>query len=104
MKQRAFRMKLKPGFEAEYERRHNEIWPELAALLTQAGISDYSIFLDRETLTLFAVQKLSDDNATASLREHPLMRKWSDSMADIMDAHPDHSPVEVNLKQMFHLS
>ena len=25
----AFRMKLKPGFEAEYKKRHDEIWPDL---------------------------------------------------------------------------
>ena len=96
-------MKLKPGFEAEYKRRHDAIWPELAALLRQAGISDYSIFLDEETLTLFAVQKLADDNTAASLRTHPVMRRWWDYMAGLMETHPDHSPVEPDLRQMFYL-
>ena len=41
--------------EAEYRRRHDEIWPELVALLKEAGVSDYSIHLDRETNTLFGV-------------------------------------------------
>ncbi len=51
---------LKPGFEAEYQKRHDEIWPELSKALADAGVSDYSIFLDEETLTLFAMQKLAD--------------------------------------------
>lgn len=103
MKIRGFKMKLKPGFEAEYKRRHDEIWPELTALLRQAGISDYSIFLDEETLTLFAVQKIADDKTAASLRTHPVMRKWWDYMAELMETNPDHSPVEPDLKQVFYL-
>ena len=26
----AFKMKLKKGFEAEYKKRHDEIWPDVA--------------------------------------------------------------------------
>ena len=55
MQKYAFKMRLNPGMEAEYKRRHDEIWPELAALLKDAGISDYSIHLDRDTNTLFGV-------------------------------------------------
>src|SRR5438093_6648101 len=102
MKHRAFKMKLKPGFAAEYRRCHDEIWPELAALLRQHGISDYSIFLDEETLTLFAVQKLDERISRADLPRHPVMRKWWAYMADIMETHPDHSPVVVDLPQVFH--
>jgi L-rhamnose mutarotase len=50
MKRHAFKMKLKPGMAAEYQRRHDEIWPELARELRAAGVSDYSIFFDEETL------------------------------------------------------
>jgi hypothetical protein len=60
MQRAAFEMRLKPGFESEYRRRHDEIWPELSRALTDAGVSDYSIFLDPETLILFAVQKLAE--------------------------------------------
>ena len=58
----AFRMKLKPGIVDEYKRRHDEIWPELAQLLREAGIYDYSIFLDEEDMHLFAVLKLRDNH------------------------------------------
>jgi L-rhamnose mutarotase len=103
MKRAAFTMKLKPGNVEEYKRRHDEIWPELSQALTKAGISDYSIFLDENTLTLFAVQKLSDKNTSEALPGLPIMKKWWDFMADIMDTNPDHSPVSLPLKEVFHM-
>jgi L-rhamnose mutarotase len=99
----AFKMKLKPGFEAEYKKRHDEIWPELSQVLTDAGVFDYSIFLDEETGTLFATWKLTDDNTTAELQNHPLVKKWWAFMADIMDVNPDNSPVCVSLNEVFHM-
>jgi L-rhamnose mutarotase len=96
-------MKLKPGCEAEYKRRHDAIWPELAEAIREAGVSDYSIFLDDETLTLVAVQKLSDHNTSADLPRNPVVRKWWDYMADLMEVQPDNAPVCHELKQVFHL-
>ena len=103
MKRNAFKMKLKPGNIAEYKKRHDEIWPELSREIRAAGISDYSIFLDEETLTLFAVQKLTDNNSAAALPDSPIVRKWWDSMAPLMETHPDNSPVAKPLKEVFHL-
>lgn len=96
-------MKLKPGCVTEYKRRHDNIWPELAAELRAAGISDYSIFLDEQTLTLFAVQKLADDNKADQLHASAVMRKWWDYMAPLMETNPDNSPVTRPLKEVFHL-
>ena len=50
MKREAFKMYLKPGYEAEYEKRHAAIWPELKALLSKNGVSDYSIYWDKEPI------------------------------------------------------
>ena len=91
MKSIAFRMKLKQGAVEEYRRRHDLIWPELVDLLRDAGLYDYSIFLDRESLTLFAVLKLSPDNRRATLPEHPLMQRWWTYMADLMETRGDES-------------
>jgi len=96
-------MKLKQGFESEYKKRHDEIWPELAELLTVSGISDYSIYLDEESLTLFGCLKATDDNTIEQLPQHPIMKKWWDYMADIMDTNPDNSPVSIELKEVFHM-
>lgn len=103
MKTFAFRLKLKPGCAAEYARRHNHVWPELLALLKQAGISDYSIFLDAETNSLFGVLKAVDPQALADLPSAPLMRRWYDHMADILETQPDNSPQVTALQQVFHL-
>jgi L-rhamnose mutarotase len=99
----AFRMMLKPGVTAEYRRRHDEIWPELAQALRDAGIHDYSIFLDEATLHLFAVLKLAPGNTRDSLPQNPVMRRWWDFMRDLMQTHPDGRPVEWPLVPMFHL-
>ncbi len=98
----AFKMKLKPGFEQEYKKRHDEIWPELSAELSKAGVSDYSIFLDEETLTLFAVQKLAANHTANTLPQQAIVKKWWAYMADIMDTNPDNSPVCKPLREVFH--
>ena len=103
MMRNAFTMQLKPGVEEEYKRRHDEIWPELARELSSAGISDYSIFLDEQSGRLFAVQKLSDDHTASALPETDIVKKWWAYMADLMDTHPDNSPVSLPLREVFHL-
>ena len=99
----AFKMQLKPGFETEYRSRHDALWPELAQALRDAGIRDYSIFLDEETRTLFAVQKRTDDSTTEQLSELPIVKKWWASMAPLMEVNADHSPVTKPLREVFHL-
>ena len=99
----AFRMRLHPGREAEYRARHDAIWPELVALLKGAGISDYSIWLDPETGALFATLIRAGDHGMDRLPLEPVMRRWWDHMADIMDAGPDGAPVVVPLDRMFRL-
>ncbi len=98
----AFKMQLKPGVIDEYRRRHDEIWPELSALLTTSGIHDYSIFLDEATLSLFAVLKLAEDNDRDALPDHPVMKRWWDYMAPLMEVEPDNRPVETSLPMIFH--
>ena len=96
-------MRLKPGCEEEYRRRHHAIWPELERELRAAGISDYSIYLDRRTGSLFAIQKLSDNNTADELPKLDIMAKWWAYMADIMETNLDNSPVCMPLEEVFHL-
>lgn len=104
MEKIAFRMMLHPGRAEEYKRRHDALWPALAALLREAGVRDYSIHLDPETNHLFAVLWREADHTMPQLRDHPVMAKWWAHMADIMETNPDGSPVEVPLEPMFHLA
>ncbi len=99
----AFKMQLFPGRGAEYKKRHDEIWPELSALLKQAGISEYSIFLDDETSSLFAFFKTEDQILLDNLPMQDLMKKWWVYMSDIMETNPDYSPVSITLKEVFYL-
>ena len=103
MEKYAFRMRLDPGREEEYRRRHEAIWPELVALLREAGVEDYSIHLDRETGQLFGVLWRRDDHGMDDLPNHPVMRRWWAMMADIMETNPDGSPVAVPLVGVFHM-
>jgi L-rhamnose mutarotase len=104
MQRLAFRMKLHPGQEEEYQRRHDAIWPELFALLKETGISDYSIYLDKESLHLFGILQIEDAAKMDALPEHPVMKKWWAYMKDIMDCNPDNSPISIPLQQVFHLN
>lgn len=103
MKRVAFKMKLKSGYADEYKRRHDSIWPELMKLLKTSGISDYSIFLDAETNTLFAVQKVEGDQGSQDLGKTEIVKKWWSYMADIMETNSDHSPVTMPLTEVFHM-
>lgn len=95
-------MKLKPGCEAEYEKRHNEIWPELLQMLKDQGVSDYSIFWDKETNILFAVQKTSGEQSSQDAPTE-IVLKWWDYMADVMETNPDNSPITIPLPELFYM-
>lgn len=103
MTRSAFKMLLKPGCEAEYEKRHSEIWPELSKLLKESGVYDYSIFWDKDTNILFAVQKTKGDGNSQDLGGNPIVQKWWDYMADIMETNPDNSPVSIPLSELFYM-
>ncbi|MBW4023712.1 MAG: L-rhamnose mutarotase [Proteobacteria bacterium] len=103
MEQIAFRMMLNPGQAKAYRHRHDEIWPELVAVLREAGISDYSIFLDPETNALFAVLRRAADHRMEALPRHEVMQRWWAFMGDIMATNADGSPVVVHLQPVFHL-
>ena len=103
MKRLAFKMHLNEGQRAEYIKRHDEIWPELKTLLKEAGISEYSIFLDEETNTLFAFQKVSSEGGSQDLGKTEIVKKWWAFMADIMKSNPDNSPVTKELEEVFYM-
>ncbi|MDC8829249.1 L-rhamnose mutarotase [Alteromonas gilva] len=103
MEKIAFVMQLNPGCEEEYERRHDEIWPELVTELKAAGVEDYSIFLHPDTLQLFAVLWRSSEHTMDDLPAKAIMQKWWAYMGDIMAHNSDNSPVTQPLQQVFHL-
>jgi L-rhamnose mutarotase len=104
MQRHAFKMRLNPGMEAEYTRRHDAIWPDLVDLLRESGISNYSIHLDRETNTLVGYLERRDDHRMDDLPNHPVMQRWWAYMGDIMATNLDGSPVAIPLAETFYMA
>ncbi len=103
MQRLAFKMQLKPGQKETYLQRHDQIWPELKQLLKNSGISEYSIFFDEESHTLFAFQKVSGESGSQDLATNSIVKKWWNYMADIMEVNPDNSPISQPLEEVFYL-
>ena len=99
----AFCMNLNPGQAAEYKKRHDEIWPELSQALRDAGVSDYSIWLDEEANHLFATLVRTDDHSMDRLPQTEINRRWWDFMADVMEYNAKNEPVVVPLRNVFHM-
>ena len=99
----AFKLKLKPGCLDEYRRRHDEIWPELAALIRSSGISDFRIWHDPETDILFCSQLRVDDARADGMRGDPVSRRWQTEMTEFLVAGPDGLPMRWPLNEVFHL-
>lgn len=100
---KAFKMKLYKGQKEEYKKRHNALWPEMKEMIHEYGGSNYSIFLDEETMTLFGYIELEDEEKWNESARTEICQKWWDYMADIMETNPDNSPVSEDLMPVFHL-
>lgn len=96
-------MKLLPGNEEEYEKRHTPIWPELAEALKAHGAHNYSIYLNPETLQLFAYVEIENEERWNAIAQTEICQLWWKHMSDLMETHEDGSPVAHPLPEVFHL-
>jgi L-rhamnose mutarotase len=103
MIRKAFVMKVHAGAEAEYERRHNPIWPELERVLATHGVRSYSIFLHPETRQLFAYAEIENEQQWNTIAQSEVCQRWWAHMRELMEVNPDNSPVVVSLREVFHL-
>jgi L-rhamnose mutarotase len=103
MIRKAFLMTLKPGHQEEYEQRHNPIWPELRQILTEHGVHNYSIFLDRRRDLLFAYAEIESEQLWQQIAGTDVCRRWWSSMKELMLTNADDSPAAVALDEVFHL-
>jgi L-rhamnose mutarotase len=104
MIRKAFVMSVEAGREAEYARRHQPIWTELAAVLKAHGVHNYSIFLHEETRQLFGYVEIEDEARWSAIAQTDVCRRWWKHMRDVMPSNPDNSPVSGELKEVFHLA
>jgi L-rhamnose mutarotase len=103
MLRKAFVMTLKPGFKIQYERRHNPIWPELADVLRNHGVSKYSIFFEEDTHKLFAYAEIESEDRWLAIANTGVCQKWWKYMKDLMETNDDCSPKTVVLTEVFFL-
>jgi len=103
MIRKAFVMTVYPEMHEEYEKRHNEIWPEMIEELHRHGASNYSIFLDKETNKLFGYVEIENEEKWSEMAKTEINQKWWEFMEPVMETNPDKSPVTVDLKEVFHL-
>ncbi|MGI6099395.1 MAG: L-rhamnose mutarotase [Lentisphaerae bacterium] len=104
MIRKAFVMSVHPDCHAEYERRHNPIWEEMAATLKAHGGHNYSIFLDKRTNQLFGYVEIEDEARWDAVSQTEICQKWWASMRDLMPSNPDNSPESRDLREVFHLA
>ena len=104
MIRKAFRMRVNVGAEAEYERRHNPIWPELEATLVQHGVHSYTIFLDPETNDLFAYAEIESEERWNAIAGTEVCQRWWRHMGDLMPTRPDSSPLSSDMREVFHIA
>jgi L-rhamnose mutarotase len=88
--------------QAEYERRHAAIWPDLEATLLAHGVHTYSIFLDPDTSDLFAYVECDSEARWDAIAQTDVCRRWWRHMRDLMPSHEDGSPVARPLREVFH--
>ena len=103
MIRKAFVLSVDAGREAEYEKRHRPIWPELERTLKDHGARNYSIFLHPETRQLFGYVEIEDENRWNAVAQTDVCRKWWAHMKEIMPSNADDSPVSLALREVFHM-
>ena len=83
MKHYAWVLEVRPGYEDEYKKRHDEIWPEMVEMLSEAGLRNYNIF--RHGLTLFGYFETDDlKKSIDHIAKSEVNKKWGEYMAPIM--------------------
>ena len=100
---KAFVMSVHPDRVAEYTQRHNPIWPDLAEILTQHGVHNYSIFLHPETHQLFAYVEIESEERWAQIAATEVCQRWWAHMKDHMPTDVQNRPVALDLAELFHL-
>ena len=103
MIRKASKMKVFPECYAEYKKRHDELWPEMEAMLKEHGAHHYSIFLDEETGTLYAYVIIESEEKWSEVAQTEICQKWWAYMKDIMETNVDSSPKSWDLKEVFYL-
>ena len=104
MERLAWKGRIKPGCEAEYKRRHDEIWPEMVEVLKAAGICNYTVFLTGEELFGYYECEKGVPYAEKVQAESPVVDRWNEYMKDILELEMDpETGAQPKLMEVFRL-
>ena len=89
MERMAWKGRIRPGCKAEYIRRHDAIWPEMKAVLKEAGICNYTIFANGDELFGYSECEKGAAFAERTQAESPVVDRWNAHMKDILELEMD---------------
>lgn len=104
MEKYAWKARVVKGKEAEYEKRHAEIWEDMKAALKSAGIKNYTIWRAGEELFGYYECEKGAEYAAKIQRESEVVARWNEYMKDvlIMPLDPE-TGAQPQLKKVFEL-
>jgi len=85
----AWKGRIRPGCKAVYIRRHDAIWPEMKAVLKEAGICNYTIFANGDELFGYYECEKGVAFAERTQAESPVVDRWNAYMKDILELEMD---------------
>jgi L-rhamnose mutarotase len=103
MERLCFLMNLIPGREAEYERRHDEIWPEMRDAVSAAGFTNYGLFRRGSTVIGYAECVPDIASVLATIAASDVNARWAESFADIIESMTDESGDLIRFAEVWHL-
>tara|TARA_B100000965_G_C19485370_1_gene710526 strand:+ start:323 stop:622 length:300 start_codon:yes stop_codon:yes gene_type:complete len=97
-------MTLKEGKLSEYKKKHDEVWPEITEALTNAGVTNYSIYYDKDDNALIEYMELKDNNTFDQIEELEILKKWNIYMKDLIEtkSSEDATAIQKELLEVFH--
>jgi L-rhamnose mutarotase len=103
VKRYCFTFELKPGQEAEYDRRHQAVWPELVDALKAAGISNYSLFRRGTRVIAYCECEPDAETAFRKVGATEVNRRWSQWFEDVIEALVDAEGNLFAAREVWHL-
>lgn len=103
MQRICFTFEIFEGKEAEYKKRHDEIWPELVTAIKDSGFKNYSLF--RKGLQVVAYVEVEPDveTAFAKLGKYEANAKWGEWFRDVIVNLTDSQGNLILMKEVWHL-
>lgn len=103
MERFCFTFEIKPGTEAEYKRRHDEIWPELVDAIKEAGCSNYSLFRQGTQIVAYVECEPDAQTAFAKIGATEVNARWADWFEDVIVSLVDEQGNLRRLEEVWHL-